>query len=79
MEARKARDLGGGTRESFLCPGMPGRRLWRQLRPTYVWKCEKAGKPGSFRRQGRLGKPTGFTGFFSAHSLPAVPAPPLGW
>ena len=37
MEARKARDLGRGTGESFLCPGMPGRRLWRQLRPTYVW------------------------------------------
>ena len=42
-------------------------------------ECEKLGKPESFRRQSRLGKPTGSTGFFSAHSLPAVPALPLGW
>ena len=45
MEARTARDLGGGAGESVRCPGMP----WMTQRGTVeaqgLVECEKAGNP----------------------------------
>ena len=56
MEARKARDLGGGTGESVQCPGMPGRNQRRQLGPRYVWNVKRWENPEHFGRQGRMGE-----------------------
>ena len=56
MEARTARDLGGGAGESIQCLGMPPRSRRGAIRPRDLWNVKRRETPERFGRQGRLGK-----------------------
>ena len=65
MEAKTARDLGGGAGESVQCPGMPPRSRRGATEAKGLVECEKAGNPRAgwkARQAGKGGVGGHFTG-----------------
>jgi len=56
MEVRTGRDLGGGTGESFQCPGMPWRSQQGAIETQGPVECEKLGNPRVVWKARQAGK-----------------------